>query len=199
MVSFKKQLTAKEKSDVILSSVEFLNSESSDKNIISIIEELVKALLTVSYARLWILDKDKSTLYSKTISELEEVKIPLYKGLLGKVTMDNEIFYVNDVTSNYNYVESVDNFEQNEIKDMILMPIIKDKDIIYIIQAMTSKENIRQFTNSDIETFKMIVPYIQNLNLDSIKNINSSDKKKENKSIPKEDHSLLSKVFALFN
>jgi len=202
MVSFKKQLTAKEKSDAILSSIKTLNNESNNKNIIHIIEELVKALLTASYARLWILNKDKSVLYSKTIDELEDIEIPIYQGLLGKMARSSEPFFINDVTNSQDYIKSSDNFEENSIKDMILMPIIKETNVIYVVQAMTSTSDIQQFTNSDIQTFKMITPYIQSLDLSSAQKIEEDIKINHNndKSILEEtiNDTLLSKVFALF-
>ena len=191
MVSFKKQLTAKEKSDV-----------SSNRNIIYIIEELVKALLTASYARLWILDKEKFILYSKTINESEDIEIPIYQGLLGKVARSEEPFYINDIESNSEYIKSIDNFEENNLKDMILIPIIKDKDVIYVIQAMTSKYDIQQFTDNDLQTFKMIIPYIQSINLDSTQKIEDeikSDTKDKNQNLEETiDRGILSKVFTLF-
>ena len=202
MVSFKKQLTAKEKSDTILSFIKTLNNESNNRNMIHIIEELVKALLTASYARLWILDKEKSILYSKTINESEDIEIPIYQGLLGKVARREEPFYINDIESNSEYIKSIDNFEENNLKDMILMPIIKDKDVIYVIQAMTSKYDIQQFTDNDLQTFKMIIPYIQSINLDSTQKtedeIKSDTKDKYQNLEETIDGGILSKVFTLF-
>lgn len=202
MVSFKKQLTAKEKSDAILASIKTLNNESNNRNIIHIVEELVKALLTASFARLWILDKEKPILYSRTIDELEDIKIPIYHGLLGKTARSTEPFYINDIESNSEYIKSSDNFEENNLKDMILIPIIKDKDVICVIQAMTSIYDIQQFTDNDLQTFKMIIPYIQSINLDSTQKIEEeikSDTKDNNQNLEKTiDRGILSKVFSFF-
>ncbi len=204
MVSFKKQLTAKEKSDAILSSIKILNTESNNRNIIYIIEKLVKALLTASYARLWILNKEKSVLYSRTIDELEDIEIPIYQGLLGKTARSTEPFYVNDIKSSKSeYIKSSDNFEENNIKDMILIPIIKDKDVICVIQAMTSTYDIQQFTDNDLQTFKMLIPYIQSIDLYSTQKIEEeikADNKDERKNNSEEtiDNSILSKVFDFF-
>jgi len=183
MIEYTKELSKKEKIDSILDCMKNINKVENCTQVVTLLESLVKNLVTAKYIALWIYDDRRDLLCRKV--DHQEVTSVKDRGLLGRAFNEKKAFFVNSVIQSNEYQAAIDNIDDLSIKDMIFLPILDNNDKTkFVFQAMTSTSNIQQFVKSDVETLNMLIDYIHNLDLrsccyDEIQEPNEEEQKKE--------------------
>ncbi|MEA2027979.1 MAG: GAF domain-containing protein [Campylobacterota bacterium] len=187
MIEYKKELSKKEKIDNILKCMKSIVDVEKCTQIVTLLESLVKSLVTAKYVMLWIYDPDRDILCRKV--DEQEITTVKDRGLLGRAFAEKKAFFTNDVVHSSEYQSSVDNIDDQPIKDIIFLPILDNNDKVkFVFQAMTATNNIQQFVQSDVDTLNMLIDYIHNIELisccrDEIEEEPTPEEKKEEEDI----------------
>lgn len=194
MVEYTKELSKKEKFDSILECMKNINKVENCQQMVILLESLVKNLVTAKYIILWIYDHKRKLLCTKIDNE-EHTSIT-DRGLLGKAFREKKAFFANEISRNSDYLAATDNIFDDPIKDIIFLPILDKKDNIkFIFQAMTSKHNIQQFVQSDVDTLNTLIEYIHNIDLESCCRDDLASATQEDKT---KEEDILDKIINIF-
>jgi len=194
MVEYTKELSKKEKFDSILECMKNITKVENCTQVVALLESLVKSLVTAKYIILWIYDEERELLCKKL--DGEETTSVTDKGLLGRAFREKKAFFANEIGHDNEFVSAVDNIDDLDIKDIIFLPVLDNDDKIkFIFQAMTSRHNIQQFVQSDVETLNTLIDYIHNIDLRSCCHNEVEKPTQEEK---KEEEDILDKILSIF-
>ncbi|MEN8303266.1 MAG: ATP-binding protein [Campylobacterota bacterium] len=133
---------------------------STNIEINAIIEELVVTLMDVEFSSVWFYDEENAQLLRERASGVREISINEKHGVVYKCFMTKEHGIYNYLTSEKDYVASVDNPDEIKMKSKIMLPLVSNDKLIGIVTAYTSVKKIKFFTEDDLELLKAIAPYI---------------------------------------
>ncbi|WP_324171273.1 GAF domain-containing sensor histidine kinase [Sulfurimonas sp.] len=135
---------------------------SNNVEINAIIENLVVTLMDSEFSSIWFYDEKNAQLLRERDSGVKELYINKKHGVLYKCFMTKEPGIYNYLTSEKNYVASIDNPDEIKIKSKIIFPLINNDKLIGMVTAYTSVKKIKIFTEDNLELLKAISPYIIN-------------------------------------
>ncbi len=133
---------------------------SSNIDINAIIENLVITLMDAEFSSIWFYDEENAQLLRERATGVREISINEKQGVLYKCFMTKEHGTYNYLTSEKDYVASVDNPDEIKMKSKIILPLVNNDRLIGILTAYTSVKKIKFFTEDDLELLKAIAPYI---------------------------------------
>jgi len=141
------------------------NIQNSKTNIAknSVLENLVTSVVGSEFCSIWIYDESRSILVRKRDStHLRELSTNIHKGVIYNSFMTKESRVYNNLTTEIEYVDTIDNPDGIKIKSKIILPLIDENRLIGIATAYSSVESMKNFTRYDFNLFKTISPYIIN-------------------------------------
>ena len=125
-----------------------------------IVENLVVTLMDTEFSSIWFYDEENALLLRERDTGLREISINEKRGILYKCFMTKEHGIYNYLTSEKEYITSIDNPDEIKIKSKIMLPLVSNDKLIGIVTAYTSVKKIKFFTEDDLELLKAIAPYI---------------------------------------
>ena len=129
----------------------------------TIIERFVIKLMNSEFSSIWLYDEKKSQLLRERATDsVREISINKKQGVLYKCFMTKEYGIYNYITSEKDYVASVDNPDEIKMKSKIMLPLIDKNQFIGIVTAYNSVKKINIFSEDDLELLRAISPYIIN-------------------------------------
>ncbi len=159
--TFKKELPRDKLLSIVLSYLKEIDKEDRKIKIIKLLEALSAEIVTAETCKLWMIDYEKKIFYSESFLDNERIEISWGKGLLNIGLDKADAFYINNITENKLYDPSIDNIENREIKDIIILPVTDENaKVLFIIEAATSKNDLQQFTENDLNALHSIQPYL---------------------------------------
>ena len=126
----------------------------------SIFENLIISVLDSEFASIWFYDEESEKLLREKSTGLKEISLTQKEGLLYKCLTTKKHGIYNYLTSEKDYVVSVDNPDEVKIKSIIMLPLVDNRKSIGIITAYSSVKKIKVFTEDDLELLKEIASYI---------------------------------------
>ena len=154
---FKKELSRNQLLSTTLEIFKSFDLSSSKEERIQLLERLVSDLITAEYCRLWFVDHDNKLFYTNISKDKRE--IPWGKGLLTKALKEGVPSYINAVIEEREFNADIDNIDNNDVKDIALFPIYdNDQKVLFIFIAATSKRDLQQFTDNDLDLMHSIMP-----------------------------------------
>jgi len=122
-----------------------ISNEDDASVVISLLESMLNDILTSHYCTLWNVEENRVIAHSRDYSFLPK------KGILFQCLQEHEAKIYNTLEFIDSYDKESDNDQNNDVKDMLLFPIVNaQKKCIGIVQAATKKGDLQQFTNSDL-------------------------------------------------
>jgi len=124
----------------------------------SILENIIIDLVESEFSSIWIYDFP--ILRRERANEIEQISIEGKKGLLYECLSKKHSMIYNYFSSEKGYVPAIDNPDNIRIKSKVMVPLIDNGTFIGIVTAYSSIKKIKKFTNSDLEIFQAITPFI---------------------------------------
>ncbi len=125
-------------------------------------QQLLKTIFQTPFASLWIFNSQKMQLVrlrKDNSTNLLEAKDQ--KGLLYDVFMSKKTKFFNNITTNKEYIPSIDNPDSLDLYSKIITPILnKDGEILGLVTAYSTFQNPKEFTQDDSKIFHIIMPYL---------------------------------------
>jgi len=143
--------------------IEVLNDISEINDIQIVISKLtktVKELLGVEASSILMKDEKSNELYFRQVDSekgeiIKELKIPLGKGIAGKVALTEEYMIVNDVSNNPDFFSVVDEKSGFKTRSILAVPIKSLNELIGVIEAI-NKKDFSNFDSFDASVLGMI-------------------------------------------
>ena len=126
----------------------------------SILENLIISLLDSEFSSIWYYNDENEKLLREKSNGVKEISLSEKKGILYKCLINKRYGIYNYLTSEKDYVVSVDNPDQIKIKSTIILPLIDNGSIIGVVTAYSSVKKIKVFTEEDLELLKAIASFI---------------------------------------
>ena len=137
-----------------------VDAANSNVEINKIVENLLVTLMDAEFSSIWFYDEKKSQLLRERLDGIREISINEKRGVLYKCFMTKEEGIYNYLTSEKDYVSSIDNPDEIKMKSKIMLPLISSDNFLGIVTVYTSIKKIKFFTEDDLELLKAISPYI---------------------------------------
>ena len=127
------------------------------------LEKLVTSVVGSEFCSIWIYDARRSILVRKRDeTHLRELSTNTQEGVIYKAFMTKESGVYNNLSTEIEYVDSVDNPDCINMKSKIILPLVDENRLIGIATAYSSVESMKDFSRYDFNLFKTITPYIAN-------------------------------------
>ena len=151
-------MIATEIKDYLDRAIKELETSRNNLEINSILERLIKQVLEVEFASIWMNE------YPMMVRERDfgrlGVSLKEKQGLLYRSFITKKPIFYNYIASEKGYIPAVDNPDNIRIKSKILYPIVSNEHLLGIVAGYSSVKRIRNFSSSDFERFKIIAPLI---------------------------------------
>lgn len=136
-----------------------------EKNIV--LENLVCSVVGSEFCSVWIYDESRSILVRKrTNLHLRELSTNVKKGVIYKAFLTKESGVYNNLRTELEYVDTIDNPDRIEMKSKIILPLISGNRLVGIATAYSSVDSGKDFSKNDTLLFKAITPYLVSSVLD---------------------------------
>jgi putative nucleotidyltransferase with HDIG domain len=107
--------------------------------------EYAAKIVKAEAASILLLDKEKNELYfkaslGKKSKEIKKYKVKVGEGIAGWVAEKGKPLIVDDVTKDTRWKKSIDNSTKFKTKSLICVPLILEKDIMGVMEAINKKD-----------------------------------------------------------
>ena len=127
----------------------------------TILENLIKRVVSSEFASIWVYDSKQSCLVrTRDNNDIYNIPIDTKKGILYKSFMTQKSAIYNNLMSEEEYDPTTDNPDSIDMKSKIIIPLIDEGELVGVATAYSSISQHRDFTPYDFKVFKIIVPYI---------------------------------------
>lgn len=151
-IEIKKELSETE-FQVIL--IEFQESIKKQKNIDDLnqsFQELVKKITPAKEIHLLIRSEIEHVLETTTLQKNITIDVSSQNSLLRKCYQTKVALFTNDVARDRDYNETLDNFSDYPLKNLLIIPLLtKEGNVLGIIWAAIPKKDWNQYMQSDVK------------------------------------------------
>jgi len=127
------------------------------------LENLIISLLDSEFSSIWFYDEENEKLLREKFNGVKEISLTKREGLLYKCLTTQKHGIYNYLTSEKDYVASVDNPDSIKIKSTIILPLIENGNTVGIVTAYSSVKKIKVFTEEDLAYLTATASYIINI------------------------------------
>jgi len=159
----------------LINKTQEIRSMDNNIEINNILENMIIELTEAEFSSIWIYDFP--ILRRERYNKCEDISIEGKEGLLYECLSKKQSVIYNYLSSEKGYVPTIDNPDNIRIKSKVMVPLIDNGRFVGIATAYSSIKKIKKFTNSDLEIFQAITPFI-------IESIYQMKKNSENIAIP---------------
>jgi len=146
----------------LIESMDTISKAKDNKEIYSILENMLKELFEVDGAEILLYDKDDHTLHMPEWKNGPKYDITQPSGLMGRVLLDMEPKAYNYAISEKDFDKNVDMPMDDKIKAIMYIPITdEDESIIALIRLYRKISNNNNFNNEDINLVRSIMPFLK--------------------------------------
>ncbi len=126
-----------------------------------VLEKLVTSVVGSEFCSIWLYDARRSILVRKRgDAHLRELSTNVKEGVIYKAFMTKESGVYNNLSTEIEYIDAVDNPDGIKMKAKIILPLMDENRLIGIATAYSSQESMKSFSRYDFNLFKTITPYI---------------------------------------
>ena len=156
-------------SDILQQATQEIQKAQSSTAKNSIIEKLVTSCLDAEFCSLWVYYPKKLQLIrNRDSNTTNTLALEEKKGILYRCFMTKESKIYNYLASDKDYVASIDNPDNIKIKSKIILPLLKNNELVGIVTAYNSIKKLKKFNKNDMEKLKALSPFLCDV-IDSIK------------------------------
>eukprot|EP00002_Diphylleia_rotans_P002172 TRINITY_DN11342_c0_g1_i1.p1 TRINITY_DN11342_c0_g1~~TRINITY_DN11342_c0_g1_i1.p1 ORF type:complete len:1723 (+),score=337.99 TRINITY_DN11342_c0_g1_i1:146-5314(+) len=145
--NLKRSQRLQEQQKIIMEMATNISQNLSTTKVITTIMDEARKLVVADRCSLFLVDKKKQELYSKMASGVDQLRIPMNRGLAGHVATTGEILNIRDAYEDTRFNRAIDLKTGYHTKTILCMPIRHGSEIIGVAQ-MVNKAN-GEFTEED--------------------------------------------------
>ncbi|MBW1765383.1 MAG: GAF domain-containing protein, partial [Deltaproteobacteria bacterium] len=124
-----------------------------------IVRDLARDVLEADRCSIFLYDRSRDELWTKTAHEVDEIRISAQKGVAGTVALTKETQIVVDAYNDFRFDSGVDEKTGYHTRNMVTVPLLdKSGNTMGVFQALNKKEGF--FTNQDAELLILIGEYV---------------------------------------
>lgn len=131
------------------------------------LDELLNVILDVALAELeaergtvFLLDESKGEIFSRILrgNEIDEIRLPLGKGIAGKVAETGAPIIVDDVHKDPRWDPEFDRMSGFRSRSMLCLPLLKGEEIIGVLQLLNKKDG--KFAIDDVDYLSALAAHM---------------------------------------
>ncbi len=137
-----------------------IGHERKIDRLLMLMADMGREMICADRCSLWLVDRENDTLWTKVAHGVDEIRIPMGKGLVGYAVNSGERVFIDDASKDPRFNGAVDQKTGYVTKQIIVMPIRNnDGEVIGAFQALNKLTKAAQFTNSDFEKLELVSSY----------------------------------------
>lgn len=134
--------------------------ESSIDRLLLLLADLARDIVQADRSTIWLVDRERDELWTKTAHGLHSVRIPVHSGLVGHAVATNAPVICNDPASDARFNPEVDAQTGYRTKSAIAVPIKTLQDeVIGAMQCVNKKSLSRDFKGNDLQKMMLVGGY----------------------------------------
>lgn len=159
----KERLTPEAMLELIFEYVAKISQEKSLDNLLMLMADLGRELVTSDRCTLWLVDEKNKQLWTKVAHGIPEIRIPCDTGVVGHAIQGGEPVIINDAYSDHRFNTDVDKKTGYRTRNIIALPIRNGEDqIIGAYQAINKMTRDAAFDDSDLKHLVLAATYSGN-------------------------------------
>jgi HD-GYP domain-containing protein (c-di-GMP phosphodiesterase class II) len=123
------------------------------------IRDLARDVLDADRCSIFLYDRERDELWTKTAHGVDEIRISAQNGVAGTVALTKEARIVVDAYNDFRFDSSVDEKTNYRTRNMVTVPLLDSKgDTMGVFQALNKKEGF--FTNQDADLLMLVGEFV---------------------------------------
>ncbi len=157
---YKKDLSSKELVDLLFEFTAKIAEERSLDNLLILMNDLGKRLVVCDRCTLWLIDHKNSEVWTKVAHGVDEIRMPLDKGVVGECIKTDESIIIDDVYRHPTFNKDIDAETGYLTHSMIAEPIhTGDGKVMGVYQAINKLTEAGVFSQTDLEHMNLSATY----------------------------------------
>ena len=145
--------------NIFTKTMDRVSTATSNKEVNTIVKELLLEFTNSEFATFLLYNREKELLYTED-EERFEISMIHPQGLLGNAYLAKKSAIYNHIASEKYYIAKIDNPQNSRIKSQIIVPIIKDENLIGIVRVSRSIRLIKNYTEHDLDLINSLAPFL---------------------------------------
>lgn len=146
--------------DILTRAMDEISKASDNEEINRIVEKLLIDFTESDFATLMIFDPDKQMLYGGSKAKVIEISMIDPDGLMGNCFLTKQSAIYNHAVSEKDYIPEFDNPDNDKLRSLMLIPVIKDDNLMGIIRCARTIYNKKSYTNYDLSLLNALSPFL---------------------------------------
>lgn len=160
---FKMRLTPEAMLELIFEYVAKISQEKNLDNLLMLMADLGRELVTADRCTLWLVDAKNGELWTKVAHGIPEIRIPYDTGVVGHAVRGGEPVIINDAYGDDRFNTDVDKQTGYRTRNIIALPIRNAEDqIIGAYQAINKMTQEAVFDDGDLKHLVLAATYSGN-------------------------------------
>lgn len=156
----RRELEPEELLEVIFDYASKISSETNLDRLLMLMADMGRKLIVSDRCTLWLLDKQKNTLWTKVAHGLDKIEIPSNRGLAGHAIQSGEPIIIDDAYQDDRFNPDVDKKTGYRTKAVLVIPIRNQKEeIIGCYQAVNKMTESEKFSKKDLKHLTLAASY----------------------------------------
>ena len=145
--------------ETIFAYITQISAERSPDQILMLLADMGRRMVHADRCTVWVVSKDKKSLWTKVAHGLDYVKIPIDSGIVGEAVMNNKRLIIDDAYSDKRFNSDIDKETGYRTKTLLVMPMHNtDGEIIGAFQVI-NKLHGKVFTQEDMRHIMLASTY----------------------------------------
>ena len=145
---------------VIFDYVARISNEKEVDRILMLMADLGRELVVADRCTLWLLDPEKSELWTKVAHGIPPIRIPVETGIVGHAISQNAPIIINDAYNDDRFNPEVDKKTGYHTRNIIALPIYNNEgEIMGAYQAINKMTRAGTFSQTDLEHIQLAASY----------------------------------------
>ncbi len=134
--------------------------ETNLDKLLRLLADLARDILHADRCSLWLVDRERQELWTKTAHGLGSVRIPVHSGFVGNVVKTDAALICNDVDNDSRFYPDVDKMSGYTTRSVIAIPVkTLENDIIGALQCLNKRSKTKAFKQSDVKKLMLVGGY----------------------------------------
>ncbi len=152
--------SADELLEVIFSYITKVASIHDHARLLPELASMGRDIVSADRCTIWILDKEKSYLWTKVAHGVDYIKIPAGSGVVGNAIAQKSSVIINDVYADPHFNSSVDKETGYKTETMMVIPMYNSKDEVIGAMQVINKKDAEGFSEEDLRHLNLASSYV---------------------------------------
>jgi putative methionine-R-sulfoxide reductase with GAF domain len=145
--------------EIIFSYITQISAERYTEEILMLLADMGRQLVRADRCTVWVVSKDKKTLWTKVGHGVNHIHIPLNSGIVGEVVAHNQRLIINDAYSDPRFNAEVDKVTGYKTKTLMAIPMHNTEGEIIGAFQVINKLDGKLFTQEDMKYITLASTY----------------------------------------